>query len=1033
MSLTFGGVPLLYDWNGVAAEFLAKYQSIEDLLLPPDSSARDDYQNNPVGQNRTIGLAHAKSTARSQQRIGIPRVQFTDRPPLRVNQLCWPATFAARWAFGVFLINTEGKDAIEGLDCTVPYTLECTTPIDPPVPGTDGTDFHVFQAEMLVLEIRRITGTKDSPCEEPNDGRPIVVAAQDLFLLVLVDYRFYLQFRNLNDPVFTEDCTGYCENGWEEFYQYVATRAGLSGAVSTGVLKDAYVTVGVDCKEFSRKQDNAAVVLDAIAASIGCRTVFPFTGGMGLSDGATASATLQVNLASMRNQLAGDRCPVPITNSLPESVEVSFPKSICGQACNDERFVISKPTSAACAVPGTVKTFHDTSYADYTCPTCGGSGGSGGGDCDMSGNPKNYAALDALATQIAADFISLSYYWYEFTWSSPQPWIPCAYDDWIIVKFGTEWQCDLEAGTEIEDNAAGTIAHTTLTKQFWRDHQIRIQSLTQASFTDSLLHGSTVGVLPSSDDPMWAEAQDCIELCAMGNAKLKYRNCNGELVYVDDECVDIVVDNRDCMIYALPGDVFRVERPCGSHCWFPAERFGLQRGATVNECVPCDETGLAHFWQVPNSGCGGSGSNCDIAGTECTAEFLNSSGRVLGCLGPEKIEIAVAPGSCCWFWSSGQQIPTELIATLNGDLCPGESGSGGGSAAIVDVEFIGACAGDFTPPTTATNPLNWAGCDGQKVMAKLKLTDCDCEWIITYVEPKYKDVMKDVKLECTAGGCGLELKKKLLKKVAIWSCDPTVCDDTAVFETASTINGDEVTVQTDTTVDCAGSGGCGGITKTYKDICVLCPGEGATSSAFIPFTSQTFVTSVGGTNGGCGGSGEGNCAATYTYKSVCGLFCEVASGTAVAWTMTPVEVLTSEGQACDCTGLTVGKQKIMAMCVCDPTTEKILSFNQDKTYVGFNHSGGGSGSGSACYSLSADWITILTIDCPGCEPTIGEDVILESQQIQLVGEIACGGGCPSWAYIQVCVLGVGDVSDLSYCDCTDCPDPPSPCPSGSGS
>lgn len=1083
-SLMFGNVALLHDWNQSAQDVLDRYQSLESLVLPPDSSARNDYQNNPVGKN---------------QRIGLPRVEFTERPELKLNSLIWPATFASRFAIGIFLINSEGKAAIEALDCTIAHTLECKTPISPPVPGTDGSEYHVFQAKMHVLAIRRIVGAKGSKCESAD----AVVSAQDLFLLVLVDYRYFLQFRNIDHPVFDEDCSGYCANGWQEFYQYVADRAGYAAIISEATIKEAYTAVGIDCREFKRWDDNAAVVLDAIAASVGCRLVFPFNGGIAISDGANGRTTLESNLVTVQDQLAGNeiikqgnKCVLPFANNLPASVEVSFPKSICGQECSDERFVISKSTGStagACAVPGTVKTFHSTSYADYPCPTCGGSGYSGGGrSCDMSGYPDNYAALNALATQIAADFISLSYYRYDLTFSSPQPWVPCAYDDWIIVKFGTEWQYDLEAGTEIENGAGGDAAHTVLMKQFWRDHQVRVQSLTYNAFPNSLLHGSTVGVIPDNDKPTWATATECIELCSTGSARLKYRDCTGALVEFDADCVDVIIDNRDCLIYALPGDTFRVEKPCGSQCWYPAERFGLQRGARVEDCVPCGATGLARFWRVPDSMCGnGSGGgvgSCDTEQTDCVVEFSNSSGRVLGCLGPEEVEIAVAPGSCCWWISGFKYLPTDVLATLVDPLCP--TGGSGGDVRITGAEFIGGCDGGFTPPTTVSNPLGLAGCEGKKILAKLKLTDCDCDWIITQVEPEYEDITKDVKLQCNeiAEGCGANLKKKLLKQVAIWSCDPTVCDDTVEWEDAGTLDAEEITVQVDTDADCVGSGGCGGVTLTYKTFCVLCPGEITTTTDTIPFTSKTFLTAVSGTDGGCGSGGD--CAITYQAVTLCGLWCESSTTSGVAFTLTPVEVLVPpSGAYCDCDGLTLGRQTIMAMCVCEPEDEIVMAFRTQKVYEEFAPATSNdppAGSGCSCWvywngttwdvgvscgggfvadldcaegtcilppdppegtlighvqkalcepvggngsapppvkncSIAGRWRNIMVPNCGCADETTGETPIIEAENIVLVTEITCENGCPSWTYTAVCVLSVGEITADAGCECTDCP------------
>ena len=182
------------------------------------------------------------------------------------------------------------------------------------------------------------------------------------------------------------------------------------------------------------------------------------------------------------------------------------------------------------------------------------------------------------------------------------------------------------------------------------------------------------------------------------------------------------------------------------------------------------------------------------------------------------------------------------------------------------------------------------------------------------------------------------------------------------------------------------------------------------------------------TGGGCVDSGGGDtpataCAITYQAVTVCGLFCTQQTSAGTAFTMKEVEVLTPpSGDYCSCDGLTVGKRTIFVPCACDATDETILAFKEETVYTGFDHSSGGSGSGdNGCYSLTATWTTILTIDCPGCEADSGHDLILEGELCTLVSDVSCDGGCPAWALTQVCVLARGETDqNAGSCDCIDC-------------
>src|SRR4030065_1747242 len=131
--LTYGDVPLLFDFLQAAQDFLDRYQRIEDLVSIPEETSRNSWQTNPVGE---------------RQRVGLPRYNWPEPPPLRLNQIYWP-TGATRWAYGIFLITTEQKEAIEALGCDDPQWLTSWTCDKPPMDGRDAIkDTIEFKHQM---------------------------------------------------------------------------------------------------------------------------------------------------------------------------------------------------------------------------------------------------------------------------------------------------------------------------------------------------------------------------------------------------------------------------------------------------------------------------------------------------------------------------------------------------------------------------------------------------------------------------------------------------------------------------------------------------------------------------------------------------------------------------------------------------------------------------------------------------------------------------------------------------------------------
>lgn len=535
--LTLAGVPILYDFNQTAQDFLDKSQKLKDLVrfTVRESTSRNTWQTNP---------------ARPDQRVGLPRYNWPEPPEFRINQLYWPCTGASRWAFGFFLMNGEGRQQLLKADCTQPKWLISTTSSEPPIPGTTGTDDIQFSAKVWILEPHRIYG-----CSTKQTDLLGVTATYDLWLIPVVDWRYWLAFRNAGDIVGEigleeTGCADACDT-WLTLLTYLNNQAGVDpvqiGTVPTGYYKP-------DCRSWDRPYDNIGLALDAAASSIGCRMVFRTDGEVRVEDFPTAQTVLEQNLATVKNQIAGFDCFLASCErqNQPASVDVVFPRMKCNHVlCDSSVDVVNVAGTAPCGDPDSVKTIHCPGfYADYEC------------DCldPATDTPTNQADLDYLAAKIAADYYSSILYEYDFTFSSPIPWVPSAIDDSMIVMFGVEEQDHFDAATAVEQGAGEMVAHTALQREMRRLHQTRIQALPLMCDVDSQLSGNDQNILPDRvlveicEDDCWG-SDDCCAGSGSGAAS-DTPSVNANIVRWCD-CAWTTDSGQTIRIYAptaYPGD-----------------------------------------------------------------------------------------------------------------------------------------------------------------------------------------------------------------------------------------------------------------------------------------------------------------------------------------------------------------------------------------------------------------------------------------------------------------------------------------------
>lgn len=356
-------------------------------------------------------------------RVGLPTPNYSRPPRPKFNTLWWP-TGASRWAVGLFLIDFETAKYIanEVSDSAVLKAREelgCKGP------------WRGLSCDMWPLALRPM-----NYADQAGSG----------WALVLVDQRYWWQFKDAGELYVS------CSTTWSDLLTTIGGRLGVS--IDADAIPAAYL--GPDPTELSRTYENAAVLLDAIAACVGQRVVVDLAGKVysmsatrsyevlqGNWDGWPRGRAKTVDVTGAVDELgywklAGGGLKPNYNNFAPENLRVVFGRYVNGQPVESGLVWIEESSAAAHGIynslAGTVKTFYDTMQADFT------SGGP---------YPDNQADLVALTAAIAADY----YDWqkghlavsdefrdresraYDLTCHGIRFWHPTGYDDYAWWHF----------------------------------------------------------------------------------------------------------------------------------------------------------------------------------------------------------------------------------------------------------------------------------------------------------------------------------------------------------------------------------------------------------------------------------------------------------------------------------------------------------------------------------------------------------------------------------------------------------------------
>jgi hypothetical protein len=336
---------------------------------------------------------------------------FTPPAGCALNTLYWPSG-ATRFGYAVVLMRAD--DFKTFLDDA--WTDEMTLVL--------GEETDRVEATVRALTPRLITGSGD------------------LYAVPLVDQRYWWQAQ----PLLTKDGTAAWEDfqpdaTWQDVINVIAANLGIQIAVPGDISED---WLGPDWIEFTRKHDNAALLLELVAKSLGRVVVCDTDGTVRLEPSDDAESTLKGNVDGSQLVAGGDASEFTGT-ATPKKVRVLFRHSF---GLRPAAGYYERETEAdGDSVADTEKVIYSSAFARVD-PT--------------SSDPLNKEALDTLGDKIAEKYYAWLGKSYAYTLPGTVNWQPCGFDDWIEyglvttrvrsapVNLATEWQYQADSAKPVE-------------------------------------------------------------------------------------------------------------------------------------------------------------------------------------------------------------------------------------------------------------------------------------------------------------------------------------------------------------------------------------------------------------------------------------------------------------------------------------------------------------------------------------------------------------------------------------------------------
>lgn len=393
MTLSFGGVPLLLqDPDGIADDHVRKYLDTRlASIFTPDLTCYTEDRN----------TARLNNSASEIQQVGLPCPNYAPAPKPQINTLRWP-TGATRYAQGLFLIDGSNLTAILAA-----------------LAGANGPQPLVMNAPANAAAIRPDSGINPNmyllpprPISPPN-----VPANERLWVLPLCDSRYFWQWK----PVPYES-TYY--TSWGQILADLQTALGIT--ITAPSVPIAY---GIpDPIEWVRDWENAAMVLDALALTLGMRFVANWTTGAGqyrLVSAATSASDYQTNINATAI-LSNDPTKVPIVaggdfsanciaSQTPGQVLVTFRNSDNSEI---QPLVATIPAVTSPSDASMTKVFHTTVKDEGLLVLA---------DSSL-----------ALANQLAVDYYAWLALRYDIDYAGILSWAPCGFDDYVLWEYAVK-------------------------------------------------------------------------------------------------------------------------------------------------------------------------------------------------------------------------------------------------------------------------------------------------------------------------------------------------------------------------------------------------------------------------------------------------------------------------------------------------------------------------------------------------------------------------------------------------------------------
>ena len=674
MIFTYSNQRCLYDENQRAQDFLDRNQSLGNLT-------------DQVWANASINSRDGPRDDRLH--VGMPKPNYSEYPEIKINQLIWP-TGAARWARGYFLFDTPGKDEIESV-------TSC---------GSTAAELHVETPETGIFLKAALFPL--APVKISSAGDPA------LWLIPLVDERFWWQFKSHTDTDY--DLT----NTWTNAYQELATQLGI--VINADGVPAAYKSP--DPGEFSRYSDNPAVILDAVAHSVGHRIIRDFDGTVYAYGWANSKLRVTSSIDDADNtpwwRIAGGQ--VDLKRSA-ETVRVQFPKAKSKFPDCGEAYSLNNLCGGSCEKSGSVKVYHSTCLANYE-----------------DGVLQNSAILSALASQITTDYCDSQAHSYDHTFVGLKKWELNGYDDFVLFNFGVEYPTGhLEAVTETDQSVQGG-------EPAIQDYSSVVeQKFEKLFFTRIRSVPENFGV-----EQQWSQSEKVRKLAGAMRFKVKTgdyllpkSSTTAFVVEWDTASADWVTTTEELKVWDPFGRAMLCEGEeaqaflfCDSCRFEIVQEVGLyRRGKAVGD-IACDATGTVKLNSdpslLPTGSCTADGPCPNVTVCNdwtCSRNIKNN----------EEVFIRWLPEDSKWHIARDPR-NRWMLATAGSNFDCKTS-----SLSMTPTEALDCCDPDIALITTVANTLGNEGCAGDVMLVRHK--NSDNTWFIVKVIQKEIELLKSLRMQ----------------------------------------------------------------------------------------------------------------------------------------------------------------------------------------------------------------------------------------------------------------------------------------------